>query len=134
VVSVDSDPRALLRDLGQLEAFLAGKDEYWSTALHDVAQRIATGPDRDAALQELKGYFGGMGSLNDILFCETNRNIPAGSTAEAANGELDRLLDRVFRELCLLGVAPPDRKEWLALEAEAELPPRVQNAFRSRKS
>jgi hypothetical protein len=52
-------------------------------------------------LKELIGnreYFGGMGSLNDLVFCDVNDNIPTGYTAIEANTRLRALLDRIFRE------------------------------------
>jgi hypothetical protein len=52
-------------------------------------------------LEELKGHFRGMGSLNDVVFCPENHNIPEGFTAGEANREIAKLLDRNFREASL---------------------------------
>lgn len=75
-------------------------------------------------------YFGGMGSLNDLVFCPENENAPTGYTMEDANRELERLLDRIYRCLSLYGVSAATRAAWLRQENESELPIRIRASFR----
>jgi predicted component of type VI protein secretion system len=130
-----SDLSQLTAGLDQLRRLLEKSgDTIWPQILQSVASRLWNNDSRQAALDELKKFFGGMGSLNDIFFCEQNQNIPAGYTEKDSNAELAHLLDKIFREASLFGASPEDRSEWSALEASSELPPRIQNAFRKRES
>jgi hypothetical protein len=89
---------------------------------------------RAKALAELESCFGGMGSLNDLVFCELNSNLPGDRTEAQANEEFGRLLDRCFRELRLASGSQIDRLRWWWLEwrHRGELPPRIKNAFHER--
>jgi len=66
--------------------------------------------------------FGGMGSLNDLVF----------DTREV-DQECGRLLDAVFRDMKLYFGTEQHRALWRKLEEEHkddEIPPRVNHAFR----
>jgi len=130
---VASDLALLRADLTLLSQLLGDAGESrWVQVLSSIAKRLEEPGGRRVALQELLAQFGGMDTLNDLVFCEANRNIPAGRTETAANRELNQLLDRIFREASLYWANESDRAERLSWEASAELPPRVQNAFRKR--
>src|ERR1051326_2368774 len=129
-----SDLNALFQDLDRLRRLLVSAgDKHWPSILQSIAVRIWSPENRDAALTELKRYFGGMGSLNDIVFCDVNQNIPPGYTGDAATRELDELLDRIFRRLCLFGASAADRAAWVVQEKESVLRPRILNSFRGRR-
>jgi hypothetical protein len=99
-----ADLMQLQEDLTELRRLLhASRPAYsvWESGLAGIQDRLGSPETRAAALKELvekREYFGGMGSLNDLFFCEANHNIPTGYTAGEANARLTSLLDRIFRE------------------------------------
>jgi uncharacterized protein DUF6966 len=133
MTSLASDLDQLTADLNRLQQLLAKSGGGgWVSILQGIATRLWQPDTRAQALKELKEYFGGMGSLNDVYFCEENKNIPTGYTAEAAQQELNALLDRTFRGVSIFGGSAAERSEWAEWEASSGLPPRIQNAFRKR--
>lgn len=110
-------------------------EKNWEKTLIDIRDELFAKESRKKALEKLETCFGGMGSLNDICFCETNRNLPKDANEKEFNAKWNQLLDMLFKELCLAGKSPTERREWEKFEEECrnELPPRVKKAFRSRK-
>jgi hypothetical protein len=102
--------------------------------LESVRGGVLDANRKDAALGELGSYFGGMGSLNDLVFCFANGNVPANYTEVRANEEFGFLLDRCFKEFQLINASFLDRIHWWWLERrhDGELPPRIKNAFARR--
>jgi hypothetical protein len=47
-------------------------------------------------IETITPYFGGMGSLNDIVICRANRNVPRGLSGIMANRKLNKMLDDLF--------------------------------------
>jgi hypothetical protein len=128
---VASQLESLQDDVHQLQhLFGLANATHWNRILEPTSAGLGSETGRVGALEDLKRYFGGMGSLNDVVFCAENNNIPNGYTAEDANRELKNLLDRIFREASLYGAPDSARSEWLRLESGTELPLRVLNAFR----
>jgi hypothetical protein len=103
----------------------------WDEHLESIERRVMDPAARTHALRELEQSFGGMGSLNDIYICPENRNVPAEQSTEAANNELDRLLDAVFRELMLVEASPAARLMWRWYEwrRRRDPAPRIMRAF-----
>jgi hypothetical protein len=131
LTQVAADLSALCADLDRLQRLFAlAGDKRREPMLTGIVQRLWVPEQRLSALEELKQCFGGMGSLNDIIFCEANRNIPSGYKAEAATIELDLLLDNIFRGASLFGASAGERTEWMRRERESRFPLRVLNAFR----
>ena len=93
------DASTLDHALSDTIAMLASANEqFWVETLTRLQGEISHRPSRPAALAELRSLYGGMGSLNDILICHENKNVPNGLTAEQAQVELDRLLGGVFAQ------------------------------------
>jgi hypothetical protein len=110
----------------------------WASKLRErgreIADSIRDGNRRRVArgVKALKKYFGAMGSLNDLVISEMNRNLHPGLSETAANERLDRLLDELFM-WCLFW----DLEREAALKAYRQLlqkhphnlPPRIRHAF-----
>jgi uncharacterized protein DUF6966 len=125
----------LLAALGEVRAFLRNASmAAWDEYLQSLELRIADAAARTGALQELEQSFGGMGSLNDVFICAENGHVPPGQSPEAANEEIDRLLDAVFRELKLVEASAATRLVWRWYERRhrGEPVPRIKNAFAAR--
>ncbi len=118
-----SNKEELRQSLDALINFLC-KHEYfqWVASLGVIRAELENPATEAAALSRLSDAFGGMGSLNDPQFGDT----------EAEHQEGDRLLDAVFRDMKLYYGSASDRAEWAALEKkhQGELPPRIKHAFR----
>lgn len=126
----------LLTALGELRAFLRRANmPAWDEHLEAIELRIVDPSARAAALRELEQGFGGMGSLNDIFICPENGNVPPGQSPQAANKEVDRLLDAVFRELKLVDASPITRLVWRLCEWRywGDPAPRIKKAFATRR-
>jgi hypothetical protein len=115
------DVVALRAALARLQALLSLSE--WPAILTKIRQGLATEASQGEAVQTLQSYFGGMGSLNDIILCQENQNLPIGRGMEEANKELDDLLDEIFSYLH----ADPSPA------GPSELPPRIRHAFRATK-
>jgi hypothetical protein len=125
--------RRLLKSIGDLQDLLrSGGMTSWADRLEEVQEGLKSRATCAKAIEQLNSYFGGMGSLNDVCFHPMNKNVPAGLTPEQANGRLELLLNRIFRDLRLLNAPFPFRILWYWLEWKhrKELPPRIKNAFR----
>ena len=70
----------------------------WTDILIKIKLGIIDGDTREEALKLLSTYFGGMGTLNDLVFCEGNRNIPDGYTEHEANKEFEVLLHKLYKD------------------------------------
>jgi hypothetical protein len=86
-----------------IELLRAAHEDEWVQLLEDARQRLAR-PEptsREAALDILRSrsVYGGMGSLQDLVFSVYADNIPAGHSHESANRILRNLLSRLYREL-----------------------------------
>lgn len=104
----------------------------WVPRLEALLLRLADPTSRGKAVAELRTLFGGMGSLNDIVLCEANGNLPPGWSEARANRRLGRALDTLFRESTLFG-EPWGARVWWSFAARSlrpELPPRIRYAFR----
>ena len=113
----------LRRSLDALIDFLCKHEDYrWVTFMLAIGAELEHPATEAAALSRLSDAFGGMGSLNDPVFGET----------DAEHEEGDRLRDAVFRDMKLYHGTRSDRAEWAALEEKhkGELPPRIKHAFR----
>lgn len=131
-----TDVGRLVTALGELRAVLRRANmPAWDEQLGAIEARIGDPAVRTEALRELEQSFGGMGSLNDIFIGPANRNVPAGQSPEAANIEVDRLLDAVFRELELVEASPVTRLVWRWCEWRyRDNPgPRITKAFGARR-
>jgi hypothetical protein len=118
-----SNKDELRRSLDALIDLLCKHEEFrWVAVLRAIRTKLDDPAAEEAALARLSNMFGGMGSLNDPVFGQT----------DAEHEEGDRLRDAVFRDMKLYYGAPSDRAEWAALEEKhkGELPPRIKHAFR----
>jgi hypothetical protein len=115
-----SNKSELLRSLDALIDFLSKQEEFkWGGILRGIQTDLQSQSTEAQALSRLSDTFGGMGSLNDLVFDE-------------ADDEGGRLLDDVFRDMKLYYGTPEHHAEWKKLEEEhkGELPPRIKHAFR----
>jgi hypothetical protein len=98
------DHLAIKHTLKELIALLrAAHENEWVQYLEDARQGLER-PEltsRDAALDILRSrsVFGGMGSLNDLVFSPYNDNVPAGYSYETANRALRDLLSLLHSEV-----------------------------------
>ena len=129
----------ILESLAETSQFL---DEcgmkVWASLLRDQESEIAEA-NRDGKprrvkrrVKKLKQYFGGMGSLNDLVISKDNRNLHPQLSEEEADRRLGNLLDQLFM-WCLFWNY--DRETALRTYQQLlqryphELPPRVRHAF-----
>jgi hypothetical protein len=130
---VRQDPARRLRiALGELRAFLRRANmPHYDAGLDTIDRKIVDPATRREGLRELEESFAGMGSLNDIFICRENGNVPPGQSPEAANMEVNRLLDVVFRELRLVDAPAFTRLLWRGCEwwYRGEPAPRITRAF-----
>jgi hypothetical protein len=118
-----SNKEELRRSLDALIEFLCKHEEFrWVAIMRAIRAELGNSATEPGALSRLSDAFGGMGSLNDPVFGET----------DAEHEEGDQLRDAVFRDMKLYYGTPRDRAEWAALEEKhkGELPPRIKHAFR----
>ena len=92
----------------------------WPPILAEIATGLEHESSQQMAIERLKGYFGGMGSLNDVFLCASNNNVPAGRDEAEANKELGDVLDRIF------ALVFPEE----ARVSGFRFPPRILHAFR----
>ena len=98
------DHLAIKHTLLELIRLLRAAHEHeWVQFLEDAKQRLERpeSTSRDAALDILRSrsVFGGMGSLNDLVFSSHNENVPSGYSHESANRALIGLLSRLYSEV-----------------------------------
>ena len=80
----------LARAMESLAAFLRAHDEHhWSSRIEDDLRFVRKGDVFGA--QRFRGYFGGMGSLNDVWLCKLNRHTVPDGAESKINRELDPL-------------------------------------------
>ena len=129
-----NDNSKKLRDaLQEVINFLEQTSEkYWANELRKIDKRLIDKEQREKALEDLDNYFGGMGSLNDLYFCEANENLPDGQSEKKVNAQLDKLLNVLYKKLSLLNASPITRAywEWLEWRYRNEPPPRIKKTFR----
>src|ERR1043166_8182554 len=114
-----SNKKELRRSLDALIDFLCKHEDFrWVAIMRAIRAELENPTTEAAALSRLSDTFGGMGSLNDPVFGET----------DAEHEEGDRLRDAVFRDMKLYYGTSTDRAEWAALEEKhkGELPPRIK--------
>ena len=117
-----SNQDELVRSLDALIDFLSRQEQFkWVGILRGIRTDLQSQPTETEALSRLSDTFGGMGSLNDLVF-----------DGPGANQESGRLMDGVFRDMKLYHGTPGQRAEWLELEEEHkdEPPPRIKHALR----
>ena len=87
---MDIECTELARAMESLASFLRTYGEHqWSPKIEDDLHFIRKGDAFGA--QRFLGYFGGMGSLNDVWLCKVNgHTVPAGVESRV-NSELDQL-------------------------------------------
>ena len=57
---------------------------------------------------DILSWFGGMGSINDVVLCQDNGHLLSPSTESATNTELRGLLDTMFRSAMTIHRAKAD--------------------------
>lgn len=119
------------RALQDLVEFLTATpvDDYWLGELTRVQRATMVADTREAAVTELRSWFAGMGSLNDLWYAP-NANVPAGGDADRLNAELSRKLDTLYHAIRM------ERHPWarllfglMARWRSSAIPPRVLGAF-----
>jgi hypothetical protein len=108
--------------------------EFWVEKLSDIASGLRTEDRAEISANNLENLYGGMGSLNDLYFCETNENLPTGENEKEFNEKFSLLMDRVFKELRLRNANFMTRLHWsyLAWKHRKELAPRIKKTFKHR--
>lgn len=111
----------LIESIDALAKFLSRQGErIWAERLTEIRAGLATPQSEAKALFHLGEFFGGMGSLNDLVMDDAEKDTECGL-----------LLDAVFRDFKLFYATPGDRLAWKQLEQENKegLPPRIRHAF-----
>lgn len=93
----------LIDSLEKVIDFLRKSNEIsWANDLEEQYSKIQKAfkkkdlTSMENSVDTIKSYFGGMGSLNDIIICRANKNVPKGFSQIMANKKLEKLLDDVF--------------------------------------
>jgi hypothetical protein len=88
-MSLHPEVQALLKAMRELEYFLADQGQsFWAIKVKDAADLVANSDAR--GVSKFLEFFGGMGSLNDILL------LSHGRTLDAENKNLDLLRSRAW--------------------------------------
>jgi len=117
-----SNKDELARSLDALIDFLSKQEQFrWAETLREIQTYLQNPATEVEGLSRLSGLFGGMGSLNDLVF--------DGAGVDEVGAHL---LDAVFRDMKLYHGTPEHRAQWKKLEEEHkdEPPPRIKHAFR----
>ncbi|MDY0829415.1 hypothetical protein SK224_09800 [Microbacterium sp. BG28] len=86
---------SLERSLRELDALLASVGEtFWAQWAARAADRIAAGGDPG----DVRGVFGGMGSVNDLVIHPANGHSVTDDQIAAVNRRLDELRERIYAE------------------------------------
>jgi|SRR5215475_5407071 len=88
--AMETERGELARAMDALASFLRAHGEHhWGSRIEDDLHLVRKGDVFGA--QRFLGYFGGMGSLNDVWLCKLNEHtVPEGAESRI-NRELDRL-------------------------------------------
>jgi len=111
--------------LDNLVLFLErNKSNYWANTLRNIKEKLQSPTTINDARLELNSCFGGMGSLNDVVFAD-----------DKLDTEFGDLSDTVFKENRLVDAGVWKRLRWRLYEFaySEELPPRIKNAFAPKK-
>jgi hypothetical protein len=122
----------LRRTIAELVAFLRPTNStHWVERLTAIDRKLADPATVDIGRRELESCFGGMGSLNDLYFCDHNGNLPAGADPKVFNGHFDQIMDALFRENRLAGASLYQRLQWRYYEFRyrGDLSPRIKKSF-----
>jgi hypothetical protein len=104
--------------------FLSLHEDYrWASVLTAIRSGLQLPAAEIGALARLSILFGGMGSLNDIVFDRPE-----------AQQKADGLLDTIFRDMKLYHGVPADRAEWKTLEEQYKMIFLQELNMRSEKS
>lgn len=76
----------LLRSVGEV---------FWSNKIHVALKEKER---EDFLLREVLSWYGGMGSLNDLVISEYNGHVLKGKDEERLNQELDQLINLMYEE------------------------------------
>lgn len=118
--------------LAEAIAFLrTTNSHHWTELLSEIDSKLAYPSTSEIGRRELASCFGGMGSLNDLYFCNQNGNLPPGADSDVINQNFDRLMNSLYRENRLVGASLYQRLLWRFYEFKhrGELPPRIKNTF-----
>lgn len=86
---------SLEQSLRELNTLLASVGEtFWAQWTARAADRIAAGGDPG----DVRGAFGGMGSLNDLVIHPANGHSVPEDQVAGANRRLDELRERIYAE------------------------------------
>ena len=77
----------------------AAYEERWVEVVTDASSRVLSpwSTTRAAGLEIIRGFFGGMGSLQDLVFSDEAGNIPEGYSPEEANARFQEDLQNLYR-------------------------------------
>jgi len=105
---------------------------FWVNELKEIESRLSDDLLINEAAHKFENMFGGMGSLNDLIFCQTNKNLPNGETEKEFNERFSSLMNNAFKELRLLDMGVLSRLQWMWLDCrnKGDLPPRIKKTFR----
>ncbi len=113
--------RRLRSALENLVSFLEKNEPgYWASFLQDIEKKLEDPSTVLKARVDLNSCFGGMGSLNDLVFSN-----------EKLDFEFGKLCDEVFKENRLVSAGVLKRLRWELYEFthRGEPSPRIKNAF-----
>ncbi|WP_286829408.1 MULTISPECIES: DUF6966 domain-containing protein [Kordiimonas] len=89
----------LLSDLGRLSDLLNRvKAAFWASKVNKAKQFLDDG-HHTAASEEMRSWFGGMGSLNDLVIHPVNGHAVSDKEMDAVNAELANLKSSLFIKL-----------------------------------
>jgi hypothetical protein len=86
---------SLEQSLRELNTLLTSVGEtFWAQWAARAADRIASGGD----FRDVRGVFGGMGSLNDLVIHPANGHAVADDEVAAVNQRLKELREKIYAE------------------------------------
>lgn len=85
--------------LDRISAMLRASDKTgWADQVDDASQRILSPwlTTRAAGIDIIRNFFGGMGSLQDLVFTEEGGNLPEGLAEREANEIFRREMEALY--------------------------------------
>lgn len=88
----------LIQSLTRCEKLLRlGGSLFWADKIKNLLQK-SDGSIGTFLAEEIVSWFGGMGSLNDVMISEYNNHLVQGEDEKKFNDELDELRNTIYQE------------------------------------
>ena len=93
--------KSIIELLNSMETLLKSvQEDFWSKKIEDFLKKYNDTGDID--IKEIESWYGGMGSINDLIVSRYNDHKIDENNEKAVNDELNILRKRIYKKLELL--------------------------------